>query len=41
MPGRYKVTLLLNTQGQGDIQRMEQEISSAKVTPDGAIQKFD
>ena len=35
----YKVTLLLIT--QEDIQSMEQEISSAKVKSDGAIQNFD
>ena len=35
----YKVALLLIT--QGDIQSMEQEISSAKVKPDRFIQNFD
>ena len=35
----YKVALLLIT--QGDIQSMEQEISSAKVKPDRFIKKFE
>ena len=36
---KYKVALLLIT--QGDIQSMEQEISSVKVKPDRPIQNFD
>ena len=36
---RYKAVLLLIT--QGDIQRMEQEISAAKVKPDSPMQNFD
>ena len=36
---RYKVALLLIT--QGDIQRIEQKISSAKVEPDQPKQNFD
>ena len=35
----YKVVLLLIT--PGDIQSVEQEISSAKVKPDLPIRKFD
>ena len=35
----YKVALLLIT--QGDIESVEQEISSTKVKPDRPIQNFD
>ena len=35
----YKVGLLLIT--QGDIQGVEQELLSAKIKPDRAIQNFD